>query len=186
MTLTHKHQCHLLLVSSFVLHFTIRVFWGFPGWLTSVYVLHLWQFLCDWFHDRYRSTPIWFCCGIYGIIIFCQNENTSASYFMISSQGKDTVLLSKTNIFQIGVVIPEIWFFKVDAKFCLHYHSSLMFVVSMKAFKLKLPYFLNEKADFENLLFILQIYIYAYQIYKFDFKMAGSNRVSFQNSVPHF
>ena len=37
-----------------------------------------------------------------------KNENSSISYLIILSYGRDTVLLKKTNIFQIGVVSPEL------------------------------------------------------------------------------
>ena len=39
--------------------------------------------------------------------------------------------------------------------------SGLMFVASIKTYKLKLLYILNEKADFQKHFFILQIHIYS-------------------------
>ena len=53
-----------------------------------------------------------------------KNENSSMSYLIILSYGRDTILLNKTKIFQIGVADQSYDFLKLayDAKFCLHYH----------------------------------------------------------------
>ena len=47
--------------------------------------------------------------------------------------------------------------------------SGLMFVASMKTYKLKSLYILNEKADFQKLFYILQIHIYSFRKCKLNY-----------------
>ena len=71
----------------------------------------------------------------------------------------DDFIIWKTDIeqnknFQIGVVSPELWFIQswpMMPSFVCITISGLMIVASMKTHKLKLPYILNTKADFQKL-----------------------------------
>ena len=52
---------------------------------------------------------------IYGTVIGINTKNRRIRNFMISSYGRDTMLLNKTTNFQIGVVSPESHLVKPDS-----------------------------------------------------------------------